>query len=244
MENEKLQIVLAEGQSKADITIREVSTTNELPVKPPKKLKILGILSVVFEFLVKRIKLINKELSHIIVNREDISITLIMNENDEYLMDEIKGKLEMSPKFVEFGINTGKTWAPMELGLFIKMNKAFFPDKTVAMNLVKDFMNFTADVNNKIEKSANEKGDRTDNFAQIVNSNLPKSFGILISIFKGYPAENIEVETFAKIDGKTVAFTLISPGAEESRESIRDSAINSQLDLIKELAPEIPILEV
>ena len=54
----------------------------------------------------------------------------------------------------------------------------------------------------------------------------------------------LEVETFAKIDGRNVAFTLLSPGAEETIESLRDKAIDEQLTAIRGIAPDIAIFEV
>jgi hypothetical protein len=105
-------------------------------------------------------------------------------------------------------------------------------------------MNFSATVNNKIERSVKENGDRTDNFAQVVNSNLPSSFVLSVPIFKGMDTETLEVETFAKINGREVAFTLLSPGANQTLEEIRDKAIDSQLEQIREIAPNIAIIEV
>lgn len=112
----------------------------------------------------------------------------------------IKGTLQFHPKFIEFGINTGKVWSPFDFSMFCKMNRAFFADKNVNMTLVSACKNFTATVNNAIERSIKENGDRTDNFAQVVNSNLPESFTLSIPVFKGGDKENLEVETFAKID--------------------------------------------
>ena len=99
-------------------------------------------------------------------------------------------------------------------------------------------------MNNQIERAAQENGNRTDNFAQVVNSNLPEKFTLSIPIFKGGKKEDLEVETFAKIDGRNVAFVLLSPGAEETLESLRDKAIDEQLVAIKEIAPDIAIFEV
>lgn len=81
-------------------------------------------------------------------------------------------------------------------------------------------------------------------FAQVVNSNLPESFTLSIPVFKGGNKENLEVETFAKIDGRNVAFVLMSPGAEETLETLRDTAIDKELEAIKEIAPEIAIIEI
>jgi hypothetical protein len=124
------------------------------------------------------------------------------------------------------------------------MNRAFFEDKNECMRLVTALMNFEADVNVKMERAYKENGNRTDNFAQVVNSNLPDGFTLKISIFKGMPAETLEVETFASVDGRDVSFVLLSPGANQTLEDLRNKVIDEQLDQIKEIAPDIAIIEV
>lgn len=246
MNTEKFQINLGDNISKAEITLREGAAVKELELKAPVKTDISGVLGAPLEYLTKRVSTgqFSQERSHIIVNRENITIQLVINEDDEYLRGKVIGKLEFHPKFEEFGINAGIVWTPTDLGMFFKMNRAFFPDKTVNMKLVTDLMNFTATVNNTIERSVKENGGRTDNFAQIVNSNLPGSFVLNIPIFKGLPAETLEVETFAKVSGREVSFVLLSPGANQTLEDIRDKAIDEQLDKIKAIAPKIAIIEI
>lgn len=246
MQNEKLQVNLAPGTVQAELIIREVNTANELAIKPPVKLDIEGTIGAVAEFLKQRvdqIDQINQKRCHILVDREEISIKLVYNEHDEYQKGVIIGKLELHPKFKEFGINSGKIWTPTELGMFFKMNKAFFSDKSENMKLVSALMNFTGTVNNQIEKSVRENGDRTDNFAQVVNSNLPKAFTVQLPIFRGSQKETIEVETFAQVSGRDVAFILLSPGANQVHEDIRDATIDEQLKVIREIAPGIAIIE-
>lgn len=245
MENEKMQINFPEGITKAEVIIREGAAVKELEPKAPVKTRLKGVIGVPAEYLGKRVttEQFTQERSHLLVNREDIKLTLVINEDDEYLGGTIEGSLEFHPTFTAFGINTGKVWTPTELGMFFKMNRAFFPDRTANMKLVTELMNFSATVNNKIERSVKENGDRTDNFAQIVNSNLPASFTLNIPIFKGMPAETLEVETFAQINGREVAFTLLSPGANETLEDIRDKAIDGELERIREIAPNIAIIE-
>ena len=105
-------------------------------------------------------------------------------------------------------------------------------------------MNFTATVNNSIERAVKENGNRTDNFAQVVNSNLPESFKVEMPIFKGMQPETIEVETFAQVDGREVSFILLSPGAQATLEDLRNKVVDEQLEQIKEIAPEIAIIEI
>jgi len=246
MKNENLVINLEDGQKTAEIVIREVSKVNELEVKAPVKIRLHGTIGAPTEFLFKRKSepdQINPKRCHVIVDREAMQIVLITNENDEYLTGLVSGALESHPKFKEFGINTGKVWTPTSLGMFFKMNRTFFTSREDNMKLVSTLMNFVGTVNNSIERAANERGDKTDKFEQVVNSNLPASFSLKIPIFKGMPHYNIEVETFAQINGKEVSFTLLSPGAQALVEDIRDNVIDEQIALIRDISPDLAIIE-
>ena len=246
MQNEKFQVNLAPNMAKAELVIREGAAPKELEPKAPVKTDLSGVIGAVVEYLAKRINTgqFEQKNCHILVNRDKVEITLITNEADEYTRGKVVGKLAYNPKFVEFGINSGKVWTPTELGLFIKMNRAFFADRMENMKLVSSLMNFTADVNNKIDRAVKENGNRTDNFAQVVNSNLPESFTLQIPIFKGLQPETLEVETFAQIDGRDVHFILMSPGAQATLEDIRDKVLDEELADIREIAPDIAIIEV
>lgn len=120
MDNEKLNINLAPGMEKAEMVIRHGAAIPQLEPKSPVKTDLHGVIGVVQEYLAKRVDThqFTQERSHIIVNRENITIELVFNENDEYERGTVKGKLEMHPKFKEFGINMGKVWSPEELGMF------------------------------------------------------------------------------------------------------------------------------
>lgn len=245
MENEKMIINCAPGTN--EVIIREGKAAPVLEPKAPVKTNLSGTIGTVVEYLTKRInaeQFLQKD-CHILVDREKVSITLVTNEADEYKRGIVKGALAFNPSFVRFGINNAETeWQPAELGLFCKMNRAFFADAKENMTLVTTLMNFKADVNVKMERSIAENGNRTDNFAQVVNSNLPAKFTLKIAIFKGMPAETLEVETFAKVDGREVAFILLSPGANQTLEDLRNKVIDEQLAKIKEIAPEIAIIEI
>lgn len=245
MEGKEQKISINVEKGVSEVVIREGDAPKVLDPKAPVKTKISGVIGTPLEYLQKRVNTgqFEQEKSHIIVNRENVSITLVINEDDEYKRGTIKGVLELHPKFKEFGINANKLWTPTELGMFFKMNRAFFPDRTENIKLVSELMNFTATVNNSIERSVNENGNRTDNFAQVVNSNLPASFVLNIPIFKGKSAEKLEIETFANVDGREISFVLLSPSANQTLEDIRDKAIDEQIEQIKAIAPKIAIIE-
>lgn len=247
MEAEKMQINLAPGMEKATIKVIELDKENVLPVLEPLKVGLSGTIGSVAEFLKKRKsepEQINQKRCHILVNREAMKITLITNETDGRNKAEVQGSLQLYPKYVEFGINNiSKVWEPVQLSRFIKMNRAFFTDVSYNMELVSILKNFKASIESKMENTKEDNGSRTDNFSQVVNSNLPAAFSLNIPIFKGRKPEIIEVEIIAEVNGRNVGLSLCSPGAEVVVEEERNKAIDEQLDIIRELAPEIAIIE-
>lgn len=223
-ENKKVVVNLPEGTTQAEIIVREGEAPAVLAPKPPVKIDLSGVIGAPVEFLELRrydSEQINPLRCHVLVDREQVSI----------------------PKFSEFGINAGKGWEPNELGQFFKMNRAFFPDKTANMKLVTELKNFEATVNSKVEKQKSEKGDFKDNYSGVVMSNLPEAFTLQIPIFKGMPAETIEVEFYASVNGRDVTLQLVSPGACQLLEDLRDRIIDVQVARIRELSPEIAIIE-
>lgn len=247
MQNEKLQINLDKDCPKAEVVIREVSEVNELPVLEPEKVNINGTIGSIFSFLEKRWGCdgqIDHEHTHIIVDRDNLSMTLVANETDARNKMVVAGKLQLSRQFLAFHINDGVAWEPIALSQFIKMNRAYFPDRDTNMRLVSTFKNFKANVNTEYERDRKENGSYTDNYSQIVNSNMPNSFTVALPVFKGTPQQTIEVETFATIDGRDVTVQLISPGAQQIVEETRDAIIYDQIAAIREIAPEIPFIEI
>ena len=229
-----------------ELTIRKGKAREVLPELEPTNIDIHGTIGAPAEFLAKRINtgLFDIKDCHVLVDRDNVKITLIINERDKRRYGKIVGKSEYSSIFVKFGINGGKIWTPSELGLFLKMNRSYFPVRQDNMLLVSCLMNYTATINNKIERSLQENGSKMDNFQQVVNSNLPPTFCVSIPIFKGENREEIEIETFASVDGRNVMFSLLSPGAEEVRCCTLDARINAELDKIREIAPEMAIIEM
>jgi len=243
METEK--IVINPTFENQTVIIREGVAEKILDPKPPIKASISGTLESPLEYLLKRDGQgqFDRNRCHILVNREELSIKLVINDHDEYLKGEVSGSLEFTKIYKDFGINSAKKWSPTDFGKFVKMNRSFFADKASAMALTTELMNFKASVDSKVERELKETGGKTDNFSQVVNSNLPASFKVKLQIFKGSPVEEIEIETFADIDGREVSFTLISPGANESLENIRDTAIDAILEQVVSKFPEIVIIE-
>ena len=226
-----------------EIILREGKAAEQLPNHEPLPVSIDGTIDTPLRWLEKKVELIDQKKAYISVSRDEMSIALVDKEND-YYSNNIAGELEASKEMREFGINTDKRWEPIKLSQFFKMHRAFFKDKTENMTLVSTLKNFKAKVNQDIERSKEENGSKTDNYSQVVDSNLPKSFKLNIPLFKGFACEEIEVEIYADVDGRDVSLSLVSAGANETIEEYKNRVIDEQLEKIRAIAPDIAIIEV
>ena len=226
-----------------EVVLREGEAPVALDPKEQERVVINGTIDAPLRWLEKRVELINQKSTNIIVNRDKMGIALTIDETN-YYQTEIKGILQASKEMQEFGINTDKKWEPIKLSQFFKMHRAFFKDKSENMILVSTLKNFKAKVNQDIERSKEENGSKVDSYSQVVDSNLPKSFKLNIPLFKGFACEEIEVEIYADVDGRDVSLSLVSAGANEAIEEYKNKVIDEQLDAIRQIAPDIVIIEV
>ena len=245
MSENKLNVIVPKDYNGApiEVVLREGEAPVALDPKEPERVVINGTIDAPFRWLEKRVELINQKSTNLIVNRDKMGLALTIDETN-YYQTEINGILQASKEMMEFGINTDKKWEPIKLSKFIKMHRAFFTDKSQNMMLVSTLKNFKAKVNQDIERSKEENGSKVDNYSQVVDSNLPKSFKLNIPLFKGFACEEIEVEIYADVDGRDVSLSLVSAGANEAIEEYKNKVIDEQLEQIKQIAPDIVIIEV
>ena len=242
MEKEQPIVVnLPEGQN--TLTILQGDAPAQLDHQPPVRIDIKGTIFAPLNFLDKRVKDIDQHKAHILVCRDNLRITLIINEDDEYTRGKVMGELSFSDIFRKFGINADRSWVPEKLGQFLKLNRSFAANKDDIMNVISALKNFTAKVNQDMSRETNEKGDRAFRFKQTVDSNIPEKFKLKLPIFSGGEYVEIEVETYACIDGTEVHIGLQSAGANDVIEEARANVINDVIDKIREKAPEVVIIE-
>lgn len=246
MEAEKLQVNMGTKDVQT-LIIREAEGVNELPVQEPIKQEIIGTIETPFRYLEKRWNASDGQIdhcrTHIEVDRDKYCLLLICNETDARNIQQICGQIQFSAQYKAFHINDGTNWIPEELGQFCKLYRSYFPDKTQNMFLVSILKGFKAKINTDVQRDVKENGSYTDNFSQIVNSNIPSSFHIKIPVYKGAQYEDLEVETMAHVDGRDVTLQLISAGAVDTIEEARDRLIDAEIAKIQNIAPEIPIIE-
>lgn len=232
------------GEKPIEVVYREGRAGSVLDAKAPESISISGVLSTPLDWLEKRVDTIDQKKANILVNREEMTIILTINESDHYTKNTITGKAQLSEIFKKFGINDPNCgWVPAKLGQFLRLNRSVFEDKEQCMKLVSNLKNFTAKAKSEIEKQHDPSGSRADVYRQTVESNLPKSFTVHIPIFAGPAKTSFSVEFDHYLTDGEVFLQLVSPGAQELMDEWRDKSIDEVLNAIREIAPDIAILE-
>ena len=252
MEDDKEKVVVNianyDGKDPIEVIIRNgeaASQPEPLATKAPESINVSGVISTPLDWLVKRVDTIDQLKANIQVNREKMMITLTVEERDAYLKSKIVGTVAVTETYEHFGINDSQTgWIPAKLGQFLRLNRGVFEDRQECMMLVSQLKNFTAKAKAEIQKQRDPSGSTADVYRQEVESNLPKSFTVNLAIFKGTAKQAIEVEFDHYLKDGEVFLQLVSPGANELAESYRDQCIDDVLNKIREVAPNIAILEV
>lgn len=232
-EQQPIVVNLPEGQN--TLTILQGEAPAQLDQQAPVKIDISGIIYAPLSFLDKRVNDIDQHKAHILVCRDKLQILLVINK--------VLGQLSFSEIFLKLSINSGKAWIPEQLGKFLKLNRSFFVNRDENMKVVAALRNFTAKVDQDVQRETSEKGDRTFKFKQAVDSNIPEKFKLKIPVFSGGDYVEVEVETYATIDGTDVFIHLQSAGANDVVEDTKATVISDTIEKIRSVAPEIAIIE-
>jgi hypothetical protein len=221
------------------LTIREGKA---LELKEPVKVSVTGIMGSVSQFIEKRFQTFSFLKAHVIVNRDDMFVKLVVNEEDHY-QTTITGSIQVSPEFSKWGINQDKRYHSHELALKIKMSRYQFVSLEKAAELVNVFQNLKAKVNREIEHADNNRGSLKKNFSQIVTEmTIPEKFEIITPIFKGDEKRTIPVEIV--IEPESLTCSLISPDAVDIVARERDNMINAEIAKIVAIASDLAIFEI
>lgn len=225
------------------LVIRHDAPKQVLKLRERELFSAAGVIDTVSRYLEKRVTLIDQLATTVIINRDAMTISLHSNETD-YFGDKVKGKLTVHPDFNKFDINTHEEKSPEKLGDFLRMNRSVFVSKTEGLKLVALLKGFEANVNKIVEEKQGNNGDRKKLMDQTVTHNLPEAFKIKIGLFKGQEPKEIEVEIIITVGGGgAINCKLESPEAQEFMDQVKNEAIDKEIDKIREIAPNVLIIE-
>ncbi len=162
----------------------------------PKSINITGTLSAPFNFLVGKPTLAGAvEDIHMLIDNDKGTIELKVLDTNPYTTHTITGRLVRNEELNAFAINADKKWSTRELTKFIRKMKVWFATKSEANELVESLTKWEAKVETTIKDTSDRQGNTNLQLEQKVGT-IPfkNKFILRIPIFKGYAAEDFEVE--------------------------------------------------
>ena len=206
----------------------------------PKPVNLAGTITAPRNFAESRKEQFNPKNAHCKVCKSDGKITLVINEQDECNRMTIEGNVIIGKRFTELGINnTDVSYTPIGLSQKFRLLRSIFKDHTDHMKIVSTLKNLKAKVNQEIEKSKEDNGNRTDVFRQTVESNMPESFDLVIPLLEGEAPQKINVSVILEANSGTISCYLESIDAADSIETETAQRVEKE---ISELDSEIAII--
>ena len=242
LEQKPIVVNLAEGQN--TLTILTGDAPEQLDALAPVKVDLMGTIEAPLNWLEKRVGDIDQHKAHVVVNRDKLQIMLVINEDDPYTNGKIVGELKYSEIFLKLGINSDKQWQPEVHSRYLKLNRSLFLDKTENMKVVTALKQIETKVEQAVSRERQENGNVGLSFKQqVANSNIPERFTLKIPVFSGGSYTEVAVETLVTIDGAQISIALQSAAANDVIEYSKDITIGDVVAKIREIAPEIAIIE-
>jgi len=156
--------------------------------------------------------------------------------------DRIDGVLKLHPELEKWKINKDKAYDNMSLSHFIKMNRHFFENKDIAMQLVGTLRDIRVKAESIFETSDDKRGNARELIAQkLVESNIPDSFNLKLPIFVGEKPQTVAVEI--EINPKDFGCSLVSPDLKEIIDLETRAIIDAELNAIRVLYPDLKIFQ-
>lgn len=230
-----------------------ITHKNGVDDKPPVSININGNITAVGEYIQKRMcgsadpghmyqGQFDPLESNILVDRDELTISLTINENDPHEKGCITGIIKENPDLTEWHINTGSSWTHSDLAQFIKMHRSCFKSNKVAMEVSNSLRDLKMTIDKKIEVSDDTKGTFKNLLIQkVIETSIRSSFNLEMPIHKGMQAYEFEVELYVNPD--TFKVTMISPDINDVIAKVQDEVIDEQIKAINEAAPKIVIIE-
>lgn len=208
-----------------------------LPVYHLNNIMIMGTISAPSRFIKERHEDFDKNTSHALVSREDKSITLYLHERKSVGNYTIHGKIKVGSKFTKLGINSDKGSNPMELSKLLKMHRSLFKSPADHALVVNSLKNIQAKLKQDIDAKDDSRGNVSLSFNQVLESNIPKEFTLVLPLLEGEPPTEFLVHVF--IEGRDyngLTCFLESVDAADLIEAAVDKRIDEEIKIIEEHA--------
>lgn len=233
MDEQKIQLSLTPGVS--EVIIREGSA---LPVLPPIAITESGLITAPSEYFTKRNLDITK--SHVVSNRNQRSIKLVVNESDPY-RTIITGTLRFNPELAAFSVNENKMFTLKELTNVLRTKRMYFDELDEYSLFLKSLNNFYAKTTAELKDADDRKGNSEKSIKRQTEIDTKLSFTLNIAVYEGQKKNKIFVDVLVDISDGSARFWLESIDLTELKYNLAEGIMNDELT---KFGDQIVIIEV
>lgn len=240
---EKLEFVFPPDFKGGEIVYR---TGSAAPIEQLPEMDIIeGDINTVASFVKKRywngspspealgLQFIDRDRAIVTVDRDKFEIQLELNP-EHPRGTVVKGALSFAPELLKFRINTSNAFTREELVKLIRFNKVWFKDRMQADTVEKAYMAFSAEVNAKIGKDSDLRGNVENTYKKTVTTNIPESFILNIPVFKGQGKKQFLVSIIIEATDANTRFYLESVDLSDLIQIESEIILKEQLEACKD----------
>ncbi len=202
----------------------------------PEPVTINGNIDAPSRFIEGRSEEFKESARHCMVSKTDGVIELIINEQSTVHKYKVRGKILISKKFRELGINDdNRTYEPVQLANRFKLMRNIFKSNLEHATICKTLRNLKATINAEIEKLDDRKGNTTDLLRTTVQSNMPEAITLKLPLLEGEEPVEIQVNVILEVGGNNGIFCYLeSIDAAEMIEQQFEQRVNQEVEKIKD----------
>jgi hypothetical protein len=202
------------------------------PAKPARSIDIIGAIGSAAEFYLKRVNdevLHKKNDCHLLVDRYEEKIILVVDEREPNFETKITGALRRNKDLEEFEINTDKMWSTGELSKFLRLRRGLFADPEECTKMADKLANFTAKFTKEMEVADDRAGNTLLNVVTKLENSIPLTFKLNVPVFIGTKKSTFRVDVIVDATNSQLSFFLESTELKEQETAIRDTVIDEEV---------------
>ncbi len=209
-----------------------------LTLEHPKNVNISGTITAPLRFITERKEDFIKNESHVLVDRSNRSIILVLKEQQVNGNYSVKGQIKIGKKFSDLGINDSSVqYSPIELSKKLKMLRSLFESPTEHATVVNSLRNISAKLKQDLDAKDDSRGNVSASFEQTLESNIPSDFTIEIPLIEGEPKVKVKVGIFITGNSySSLSCYLESVDAADLIEKAIDDIIDREIKPLSEYA--------
>ncbi|MBX2906205.1 MAG: hypothetical protein KF744_09215 [Taibaiella sp.] len=235
--NENVRIVVPEGVT--EFTLRQGVAVEPLKLKEAKSIALTGDIHAVAQYMKVRsesaqgIQVPDKSKAVVVVNKDAMTIVLDLDP-DNYAKTTVTAKLEKSKELLKFGINEEVFYDRKGLLKELKFSRNLFDNQVTYNAVMASLMQVRMQTQAEMQQSSDNRGNRNNqDMVQVHAPDFVSTFVLNVPVYKGFPAEKIEVEICFEVRDNKIVFWLESVGLNDVLAAKIDGIFDAELKSVE-----------